>query len=446
MPRCCARDADCSDAYSCTNDRCVNRTCVITPVVCTTSDRCQATFCDPSSGACSSIPVTCDDNDPCTDDACAPDVGCIHEPTANPPSPSEASCSDGVDDDCDGVFDSGDTDCLTAEPSCGGRALEEMVKSGTGQGYVTPQCDSDVKVCCAAGTPDLSCGPLVLDLLPKPGDQPRLEIVEVPDTDRLDVVLRARVRSQNGLPVSLPLLGECNLQIDSQPGTDQDLQFAFSVTDDGSPAGILENWSTTKLEAADSSFLGPVCSLAPSTPATSIVQDTVASIVHDAICACACDDENPCTRDTCRPDGSCGHDVASCDDGDACTVDSCSSVSGCAHAPAAAGTACNDGNPCTQADRCEQGACVGGSPVVCAAMDQCHGAGTCDPVTGACSNPTLPDMTECSTDHSCNGQGMCLHGICAGLPCGPCTPTCDGCGPDEFCAQADCFGGICLSQ
>ena len=37
------------------------------------------------------------------------------------------------------------------------------------------------------------------------------------------------------------------------------------------------------------------------------------------------------------------------------------------------------------------GACVGASPVVCVASDQCHVAGTCDPATGACSNPAAPD-------------------------------------------------------
>src|SRR5207247_9484497 len=51
------------------------------------------------------------------------------------------------------------------------------------------------------------------------------------------------------------------------------------------------------------------------------------------------------------------------------------------------GTACNDGNACTQTDTCQAGACVGSNPVVCSASDQCHVAGTCDTATGVCSNP-----------------------------------------------------------
>ena len=51
------------------------------------------------------------------------------------------------------------------------------------------------------------------------------------------------------------------------------------------------------------------------------------------------------------------------------------------------GTACNDGNACTQTDTCQAGVCAGANPVVCTASDQCHVAGTCNPTTGVCSNP-----------------------------------------------------------
>ena len=33
------------------------------------------------------------------------------------------------------------------------------------------------------------------------------------------------------------------------------------------------------------------------------------------------------------------------------------------------GTACDDGNACTQSDTCQAGACAGASPVVCTAED-----------------------------------------------------------------------------
>src|SRR5262249_47457436 len=60
------------------------------------------------------------------------------------------------------------------------------------------------------------------------------------------------------------------------------------------------------------------------------------------------------------------------------------------------GAACNDGNSCTQSDKCQQGVCVGFNPVTCTALDACHTAGTCDPRTGVCSNPSITG-TVCLT-------------------------------------------------
>lgn len=71
------------------------------------------------------------------------------------------------------------------------------------------------------------------------------------------------------------------------------------------------------------------------------------------------------------------------------------------------GTACDDGNGCTRADRCVAGTCTAGAPVVCEAPD-CHTAGVCDPATGACSTPiALADGTACGDD-----CGACSDGAC----------------------------------
>jgi hypothetical protein len=70
-----------------------------------------------------------------------------------------------------------------------------------------------------------------------------------------------------------------------------------------------------------------------------------------------CDDGNPCTFDSCTPNG-CVHKPVNCDDGDPCTVDSCSS-NGCVHEP----VNCDDGDPCT-ADSCTSDGCVH-EPVFC---------------------------------------------------------------------------------
>ena len=70
---------------------------------------------------------------------------------------------------------------------------------------------------------------------------------------------------------------------------------------------------------------------------------------------------------------------------------------GAARTPRSAnGTACNDGNACTQTDTCQAGACAGANPVVCTASDQCHAAGTCDPARAPARTrrkPTAPPAT-----------------------------------------------------
>ncbi|HTB61660.1 MAG TPA: RHS repeat-associated core domain-containing protein [Polyangia bacterium] len=115
----------------------------------------------------------------------------------------------------------------------------------------------------------------------------------------------------------------------------------------------------------------------------------------------------PNTGATCTP--------PSCDDGNPCTVDSCGSNGVCTHAPTAAGTSCSDGNSCNGAETCDgSGACKPGAPVICAPQDQCHVAGTCDPTTGACSNPVAANGTACNDGNACTSGETCQAGACTG--------------------------------
>jgi hypothetical protein len=65
-------------------------------------------------------------------------------------------------------------------------------------------------------------------------------------------------------------------------------------------------------------------------------------------------------------------------------------------------------------DRCEAGQCIGGEVMVCKPENQCHGAGECDPATGTCSNPVLPDGTPCEDDDMCTEGDVCVAGACFG--------------------------------
>ncbi|MEZ4311430.1 MAG: hypothetical protein R3F14_25625 [Polyangiaceae bacterium] len=141
----------------------------------------------------------------------------------------------------------------------------------------------------------------------------------------------------------------------------------------------------------------------------------------------------------------------------------------CSNPNKADGTTCSDGNACTQSDTCQSGACTGGTPVVCAPLDQCHVAGACNhrhrpllqphqgrrdslqrqqplhadghllrrhlrrleprclppapisatppacaPATGLCSNPNKPNGTACNDSNACTQSDTCQSGACTG--------------------------------
>ena len=103
-----------------------------------------------------------------------------------------------------------------------------------------------------------------------------------------------------------------------------------------------------------------------------------------------------------------------CEDGNQCTVDTCGGVSGCAHAPQTDGAPCSDGNVCTQTDTCQNGTCTGSNPVACTASDQCHVAGSCNPANGQCSNPAASNGTACNDGNGCTQTDTCQDGMCTG--------------------------------
>jgi hypothetical protein len=121
----------------------------------------------------------------------------------------------------------------------------------------------------------------------------------------------------------------------------------------------------------------------------------------------------------------------------------CDPTTGACSNPAAPdGTACNDGNACTQADACAGGACVGMNPIACTALDQCHSAGACDPATGTCSNPALADGTACSDGNACTHGETCQAGVC-GMPLTNTTcPAADACREAGVC---DSMTGLCVA-
>jgi cysteine-rich repeat protein len=172
----------------------------------------------------------------------------------------------------------------------------------------------------------------------------------------------------------------------------------------------------------------------------------------------ACNDGNACTQvDSCDGLGGCvGANPVLCTASDAChDVGTCAPGTGLCSNPAKPnGDPCNDSNACTQVDSCQNGACVGGSPVVCGAPGSCSQGGVCDPATGACSSPPRANGTPCNDGNACTQTDACESGVCVGGNALACPPpddchvgACNVAGTCVYSAKDDgtaCSFGICL--
>lgn len=151
----------------------------------------------------------------------------------------------------------------------------------------------------------------------------------------------------------------------------------------------------------------------------------------------ACNDLNHCTlNDSCQNGVCVGSSPVTCPGApDQChQAGVCQPATGaCTFANVANGTTCSDNSLCTSGDRCVNGACIPVTTVTCAASDQCHVAGTCSAATGVCSNPTKADGTACNDSNACTQTDTCNAGICIGGNPVTCVAS-DGCHAAGTCA------------
>ena len=170
-----------------------------------------------------------------------------------------------------------------------------------------------------------------------------------------------------------------------------------------------------------------------------------------------CLDGNPCTvADHCEA-GVCIGEAVDCDDDNPCTEDLCTETGGCDYLPAPGN--CDDGNVCTLGDHCSDSQCVGEAVNCqcltnddCADLEDenlCNGTLYCDqsqvPYTCAvkedsvvdCPLPTGPDAPclarQCDAD----------SGACSLVPAGDgaACDDLDSCSLGDTCADGACSGG-----
>ncbi len=85
-------------------------------------------------------------------------------------------------------------------------------------------CGGSTPICCPGGNPQNPCGPIDIDLNKQAGDLPRLELKPAQGASRLDVTVRARVKTEMDIPVKVPIAGDCGVQIDTTAGSTKDIQ------------------------------------------------------------------------------------------------------------------------------------------------------------------------------------------------------------------------------
>ncbi len=163
--------------------------------------------------------------------------------------------------------------------------------------------------------------------------------------------------------------------------------------------------------------------------------------------------------DACKGGACVGGNPLTCPAEDTChAVGACDPVTGiCSHPTLPDGAACDDGDACTQTDACAAGVCIGSSPALCQAKDDCHKVGVCNPGTGVCSQPTKANGSGCDDGDACTTKDRCQAGVCKGMAPVVCVAL-DECHEAGACAEATgacsdpvkmdgttCTGGTCQS-
>ena len=283
---------------------------------------------------------------------------------------------DGIDNDCDGEIDestcSSDNECVSAVcAGADGCVLENLVGTACDDGSACTHSDT-----CAEG----ACSGTLVDC----GDQN-------PCTDHACDPVTGCSTTNNTKP--------CD---DGSVCTSEDYCFEGScigsgppACDDGNPCttascdnetGCIYNANTSACDDGDPCTTIDVCESKVCVGKAPLTCDD-GDICTDDFCVTGvgcdtsfnaepCDDGEPCTTvDTCDQ-GACGGAVEpNCDDGNPCTQDTCELGVGCVHTPVP--LVCDDGNACTIVDQCVAGQCVGSNNVTCPLGQSCDAGSGC---------------------------------------------------------------------
>ena len=384
----CTMDSNCNDNNPCTQDTCQGGSCVFSAGAndgmactdgnaCTVSDTCH-------SGACNGTPLVCDDGNACTTDSCNAVTGCSH--TAIPgcggvctdgatqacyPGPAGTlgvgacqagiqTCSGGTWGACLGAVTPGVEVCDGLDNDCDG-----MVDDGNPGGGTA--CNTGMLGVCAAGTTACMSGSIVC----AGSVSPSAEVCDGLDNDcngMVDEGASCGAVCGNGILEAGEACDDANTTNGDGCTSSCLVQAGYSCT--GSPSVCTAtaiyplvisragSGNGTVTSAPAGIYCGAACSANFSSGAMVTLTATADAGSTFAGWSGACAGTGTCivTMTTATSvmatfalnATSCTTDIQ-CADGDPCTLDTCQLATGtCTHAVAPDGTACNDGNACTQ--------------------------------------------------------------------------------------------------
>ncbi len=194
-------------------------------------------------------------------------------------------------------------------------------------------CGGNPEICCVNNMPAASCGPLEIDLVKRPADPPRLVLTPVDGASRLDMTIRARVKTRMKLPIKYDtglFAISCDVAIDTTQGNTTDLKIDAQLVFTQDPAlnttriGA-QNVAVSQIEAADLTLSGNIgCTIggafigAFTGTLQSQIASTIQSTINNATCK-ACSSGNvadcgsslatACTNKVCQVGNRCMQEI-----------------------------------------------------------------------------------------------------------------------------------------
>jgi hypothetical protein len=361
---------DCDDSNPCTKDLCQGDNCYHGNLEgpCDDGDPCTlADYCKIGSCVGGAVKLKCDDKNPCTVDSCVTSEGCLFQPGVGP-------CDD--EDPCTTADQCTGTECAGVPLDCGdgNGCTTDSCQSGDCVNEALPESLCDDNNLCTADSCDPSTGDCVHSHLPGNCDDGSLCTSE-------DVC-------QSGVCTGSP--NDCDDDNDCtgdecDPATGECAnQPLEGLCDDGNLCTVGDECVEGLCQPGGGY---PDCDDGNS--CTGATCDPKVGCINDVLLGWPCDDGNGCTaNDTCLFPADCLGEEVICQDDDPCTADTCDQATGECPFVVESGASCDDGDICTKKDLCQDDGSCAGVPKACDDLNPCTDD-SCEPGSGCVNTPVV---------------------------------------------------------